>query len=391
MTDTCRAWRLGPAGDGFLRLRLRPETVKVECMKVLFAGGGTLGPVTPLLAVAHELKKTFSEADIVFVGTPDGPERRLIEKAGFRFLSLTAAKLHRHTVPRNLALPFRLGASFFKALRIIRAEDPDIVVGAGGYTSVPMGLAAKVRGKRLLIHQQDVVPSLSNRILARVADAITVTFEKSMDDFPSAVAELTGNPVRPVFESGDRTRGLELLGFDDKRPVVLVTGGGTGSVRLNEAVLRALPDLTLFADVAHITGLGKSFGGSLPLTHPERYRRMDFVGEDIVHIFAAADVVIARAGLATSTELAALKRPVILVPIADSHQEANAAFIVAHGGGILLEERDLSSEKLTAVIRHALSESESLEAMGEALHHLFVPGARKAVVNRIKELLGKRP
>jgi len=358
-------------------------------MKVLFTGGGTLGPVTPLLAVASELMASAPDTEIVFVGTPGGPERLLVEKMGIRFLALDAPKLRRYFALRNLWIPFRLAASFSQALRIVREESPDVVVGAGGYTSVPMGLAAKLKRKRLLIHQQDVIPSLSNRILAKVADAVTVTFEKSLGDFPEAITTLTGNPVRPVFEKGDPEKGRALLGFRGDRPIVLATGGGTGSAFLNEIILLGSGDWTSFADLVHITGLEKSSLKPPSLSHPERYRQMEFVGEDIVHLFAAADIVITRAGLGTTTELAALRKPIVLIPIPDSHQEENASYIVERGGGELFRELDLTPEELVHFVRDILEKPERMKAMGESLHRIFVPGARKAVADRILELTKK--
>lgn len=355
-------------------------------MKALFTGGGTLGPVTPLLAVISELKKMAPETEIVFVGTPSGPERRLIEKMDVRFLTINAPKLRRYIALKNFLIPFKFVASLMQALKIIREENPDIIVGAGGYTSVPMGLAAKMRGKKLLIHQQDVIPSLSNRILARYADAITVTFEKSLGEFPHDSTTLTGNPVRPSFEKGDPKKGLELLGFSGERPVILATGGGTGSAFLNEIILLGSSDWTSFADLAHITGLEKSPFKAPALTHPERYHQMDFVGENIVHLFAAADIVISRAGLGTTTELAALGKAVVLIPIPDSQQEANASYIVERGGGRLFRELDLTPEQLVHFVKDILSKPKEMKNMQEGLSRIFVPGARAAVAEQIIEL-----
>ena len=369
-----------------MRLASRATGRYSPSMKALFAGGGTLGPVTPLLAVASEIRKSAPEAELVFVGTPSGPERRLVEKMDIRFLAIDAPKLRRYLTPRNLLLPLEFVSALRRAHAIIGKENPDIVVGAGGYASVPMGLAAKMRGKRLLIHQQDVVPSLSNRLLARFADRITVTFEKSLIDFPEGLATLTGNPVRPAFEKGDAEKGRRLLGFRGDRPIVLATGGGTGSAFLNEIILLGSPGWTSFADLAHITGLEKSSLAPPALSDPKCYRQMDFVGEDIVHLFAAADIVISRAGLGTTTELAALSKPVVLIPMPDSHQEANASYIVERGGGKLFRELDLTPEQLVHFVRDMLEHPDTLKEMGESLNRIFVPGARKAVADIILEL-----
>lgn len=357
-------------------------------MKILFTGGGTLGPVTPLLAVITELKKRDSSVQIVFVGTYRGPEKRLVDKLGIPFIALEAPKLRRYLSLSNLLIPFELGKSLAAARKILKKEKPDIVVGAGGYTSVPVGLMAKLMKKKLLIHQQDVVPSLSNRILAPFADHITVTFEKTLTAFPERKTTLSGNPVRPAFEKGDAEKGRALLGIKGKRPVVLATGGGTGSAFLNEIILLGTPRWTKFADIVHITGLEKSPMHPPSLEFPERYHMLDFVGEDIVHYFAAADVVITRAGLGTTTELAALKKPIVIVPIPDSHQEVNAAYIAERHAGRVFRELDLTPEQLVTFTKVLLEKPEEMGAMAKNLNAIFQPGAREAIADKILEVAG---
>jgi UDP-N-acetylglucosamine--N-acetylmuramyl-(pentapeptide) pyrophosphoryl-undecaprenol N-acetylglucosamine transferase len=356
-------------------------------MKLLFAGGGTLGPVTPLLAVMQELKRQMPAADCVFVGTSRGPEKPLVEASGFRFVAFDSPKLRRYASLRTLWLPFEFCGALIRAAALLRKEQPDMLVGAGGYTSVPLGIAARLMSKKLLIHQQDVLPSLSNRILAPFANAITVTFEKSLADFPKGKTTLSGNPVRPAIEEASREKGLKLLGFSGERPIVLAVGGGTGSLFMNELIVLASPLWTGFADLVHLTGKEKSAVRHPNLTHPDRYRRFDFVGPEIAEYFAAADVVISRAGLGTLTELASLTKPTILIPIADSHQEANAAYIVENGGARMFRELDLTPEQLVTFTRDLLKKPEDGERLGKGLNALFRPGARQAVVEKIIELL----
>ncbi len=354
-------------------------------MKFLFAGGGTLGPVAPLLAAADEIRRRKPDAECVFVGTPDGPERRLVEEAGMRFLALASPKLRRYASLETLKLPFDLAAAIWRAGRILAAEKPDAVAGAGGYVQVPVMLAARLRGVKTLIHQQDVVPSLSNRLVAGGASAATATFEASRADFPKA--DVIGNPVRRAVEEGDRAKGLALLGATGDLPVVLAFGGGTGSVFLNELIASASPLWTGFAELAHITGLEKAPARMPKLTHPERYHRFDFVGADIAHLMAAADVVISRAGMGTLTELAALAKPVILVPIAESHQEKNAEYVVERGGARMFRELDLTPEQLVTFTRDLLKKPEEARRLGLGLQALFRPGAREALAEKLLALV----
>jgi UDP-N-acetylglucosamine--N-acetylmuramyl-(pentapeptide) pyrophosphoryl-undecaprenol N-acetylglucosamine transferase len=356
-------------------------------MKLFFAGGGTLGPVTPLLAVMQEIRKKRPDAECVFVGTPSGPERLLVEGAGFRFVAFDAPKLRRYLSPRTLLLPFTLAAAVARAIGLIGRERPDVVVGAGGYVSVPIGIAARLRGARLLIHQQDVIPSLSNRLLSPLADAVTVTFERSLGDYPKRKTALIGNPVRAIFEAADRARGLQRLGLSGERPVVLALGGGTGSVFLNDLVARSAEGLNGSCDLVHLTGLEKDDAPAPRLDRPERYRRLPFAGPEIADYFAAADLVVARAGLGTLTELAALSKPVVIVPIKGTHQEANAAYVVERGAGRIFREQDADPGRFADAVRVLIRNAEDRRRLGRGLHDLFVPGARAALTEKILKLL----
>lgn len=358
--------------------------------RYLFTGGGTLGPVTPLLAVMEELRTREPDAKFLFVGTPEGPERKLVEADGFRFVGLASPKLRRYFDWRNFLIPLELGRSVLTALAIMGRERPDVVVGAGGYTSVPVGIAAKLAGRRLLIHQQDVVPSLSNKLLARLADEVTCAFDVSRRDFPAGKASVVGNPVRPIFERGDRARGLELMGFTGERPIVMALGGGTGSIFMNELFALGSPLWEDFCDLVHVTGQGKASIKLPSLEHPERYRRIEFLGADIAHYFAAADIVIARAGTGTLTELAALSKPLILIPLAGTQQEANATYVVERGGAWMFRELDITPEQLVTFTHGLLGRPGDMAKLGAALHGLFHPGARAVLADHIQELAGKR-
>jgi UDP-N-acetylglucosamine--N-acetylmuramyl-(pentapeptide) pyrophosphoryl-undecaprenol N-acetylglucosamine transferase len=270
-------------------------------------------------------------------------------------------------------------------------DRPDVVVGAGGYVSVPVGIAAKILGCKLLIHQQDVTPSLSNRLLAWAADAVTCAFDVSLRDFPARKTEVVGNPVRPIFERGDRAAGLKALGFSGERPIVMAVGGGTGSRFMNELITLASPLWTDFCDLVHVTGLDKTPVRPPTLEHPERYRMVEFVGEDIAHYFAAADIVITRAGLGTLTELAALSKPIIIIPLAGTQQETNAAYVVERGGARMFRELDLTPEQLVTFTRELLQKPEDMKRLGETLHGLFSGQARAALADRISQLaLGQK-
>jgi UDP-N-acetylglucosamine:LPS N-acetylglucosamine transferase len=167
---------------------------------------------------------------------------------------------------------------------------------------------------------------------------------------------------------------------------VLAVGGGTGSAFLNETVSLAAPLWTSFAELVHVTGLEKTPLKLPSLTHPGRYHPLEFVGEDIVHYFAAADVVITRAGMGTLTELAALSKPAVIVPIPDSHQEVNAAYVAERGGGLVLRELDLTPEQLVTFTKSLLDNRGRAKALGEGLHRAFKPGARERLAEKLIDL-----
>ncbi len=351
-------------------------------MRVLLAGGGSGGSSAPVLAVAQELRRR-RPCEFLYVGTASGPERELVSKLGIPFRQVETGKLRRYWSIQNLLDIFRIPVGLAQSLGLVVAFRPDVAFAAGGFAAVPPLLAASLLRVPTLIHQQDVEPGLANRILAPFATAITVTFPESMAHFSRKKAIVTGNPVREEIVTGNRGEGLRLFGLRDDLPVVLATGGGTGAVGLNRLVAGAMPFLSGKCQILHVTGRGKQVEVPDP---GERYRQVEFLAEGMGHALAATDLVISRAGLSTLTELAALGKASILIPMPDSHQNANADVFMRGGAAVVLQQRDLSGEKLAFEVLRLLGDDERRRTLGSRARTLIPPGAERRIADRLERI-----
>ncbi len=319
-------------------------------MRVLLSGGGTLGPVTPLLAVAGELQDHCErqratsnlKCGVLWVGTTNGPEQKVVTSAGIEFVSISSGKLRRYFDLRNFIAPFQVILGFLQAVAIMITFRPHVVVSAGSFVSVPVIWAAWLFRKKILIHQLDIAPTLSNLISKPFVDTVTATFEHSKRDFPKAI--WTGNAIRHsiICQASDR------LNFVDSDPILLVMGGGTGAQAINENVWKLLPDLVKEFQVVHLTGIGK--GRADISAHGGRYQQFEFLSNcAVLNLMSKATVAITRAGLGTLTELAASKTPTIVVPIPNSHQEVNADLLRQKRAAIILPQAEMKDRLLSVL------------------------------------------
>jgi UDP-N-acetylglucosamine--N-acetylmuramyl-(pentapeptide) pyrophosphoryl-undecaprenol N-acetylglucosamine transferase len=288
---------------------------------ILFTGGGTLGPVTPLLAVAEAWRRREGDVAFAWIGTHHGPERLLVERAKIPFTALAAPKLDR-TRPWTLPFaPLFFGISLIKSIMLLRSMQPRAVISAGAYVSVPLAWAAWGMRIPVYIHQLDVEPGMANRLMAWCAKRITVTWPQSASVFPAKKTLVVGAMTRAVMRLGEASLAKDRYGFPPSKPLILVIGGGTGAASMNESIRTLVPELVKHASVIHLTGRGK-MPANLP-SH-EHYIALEFLDEGLADVYAGADIVIARAGMGTIAELAALGKASILLPIPQSHQVANA-------------------------------------------------------------------
>ncbi len=364
----------------------------INSKTIMLSGGGTGGSVTPLLAVAEELLKEDENLNILFVGSDNGPEKDLV--AGFsgkkiRFIKTISGKFRRSFSLDNFFDIFKIIFAFFSALIILNRERPALVISAGSFVSVPLVWASALFRIPVLIHQQDIRPGLANKLMAPLARVITVSFEKSLTDYgPRAV--LIGNPLKSVgayeFKKNE-TRKKYSLELD--KPLVLVIGGGTGALALNELTEQAINNNSLLniCQIIHLSGRGKL--SSEKISNPG-YQVFEFLDQrEVLSLMAAADLVISRCGLGVLTELSALAKAAILIPIPNSHQEENAMVFGDAKAAVVLSQLEINSQTLKLEIKKLLTDSKLRGELMNNISKVIKPQAAKNMAAIIFEMIKK--
>ena len=312
--------------------------------KIILTGGGSAGHVTPNLALLPQLQAEGIE--VHYIGTADGIERTIVsERSDITYHVISSGKLRRYFSWKNFTDPFRVLRGMFQARRIMREVKPAAVFSKGGFVSVPVVIAAHGKHIPVVTHESDYTPGLANKINAKFADKICVTFEDTLSHV-GAKGVHTGTPIRPELYEGDKARGLSFLGFDDKKPILLVMGGSLGAAAVNDAVRAALPKLLLSYDIVHLCGKGKV---EESLAQPG-YRQFEYVNKELPDVLAATDIVVSRAGANAVFEFLALSKPALLIPLPRSasreDQILNAGYFARKGFAMVLEQESLTPETL---------------------------------------------
>ncbi len=337
---------------------------------MIFTGGGTGGHLYPALAVAEAVRVLRPATEVLFVGTPDRIEARVVPAAGWRFAAIPAEGLSRRPLQAARALG-RLGAAVARALALIRRERPRVVLGTGGYVSAPALLAARWAGVPVVLQEQNVVPGKVNRWIARWADTVAVSFPGGEAYFPPRELLLVGNPIRREVLALDRAAARMALDLPAEGPVLLVTGGSQGAKRINEAVATLAPRILAETPwtVVHVTGptTHDAIGASLAGLVGPRWRLYAYL-EQMPEAIAASDLVINRAGATTLAELTAAGKPMILVPYpgAGGHQRLNAEAAVAAGAALELADAACTPAGLGELLMPLLADPARLAAMAAA-------------------------
>mgnify|MGYP000794647619 CR=1 FL=1 len=312
--------------------------------KIILTGGGSAGHVTPNLALLPQL--LAEGVEVHYIGTADGIERTILSgRKDITYHIISSGKLRRYFSWKNFTDPFRVMRGMFQARRVMREVKPAAVFSKGGFVSVPVVIAAHGRHIPVVTHESDYTPGLANKINAKFADKICVTFEDTLAHV-GAKGVHTGTPIRPELYEGDKARGLSFLGFDGSKPVLLVMGGSLGAAAVNDAVRVALPKLLAMYDVAHLCGKGKV---DESLAQPG-YRQFEYVNAELPDVLAATDVVVSRAGANAVFEFLALSKPALLIPLPRSasrgDQILNAGYFARKGFAMVLEQEALTPETL---------------------------------------------
>jgi UDP-N-acetylglucosamine--N-acetylmuramyl-(pentapeptide) pyrophosphoryl-undecaprenol N-acetylglucosamine transferase len=367
-------------------------SVKNRSLRVIIGGGGTGGHIFPALAIATEIRKRMPDSEILFVGAEGRMEMTRVPEAGFEIVGLPIAGLQRRLDPANLKLPFRLFSSVQKAIGLVRSFRPDVCVGVGGYASAPLLLAARVLGVPYLIQEQNSFAGLTNKLLGRKAKLICVAFPEMQRYFPGEKLRETGNPVRSdlldlhisPFEA------LRHFGLEPGVQTVLVLGGSLGARTINEAVYEALPG---WAEKGFqvIWQTGNAFSAKAAARIAETGKpglvTFPFIRE-MQMAYAAADVVVSRAGALSLAEICITGKASILVPspnVAEDHQTKNARSLVDRGAALWIPDTE-ARQKLGMEVARLLPDTDRIEQLGMAAHRLARPLATQTLVNHLIEI-----
>lgn len=365
-------------------------------MKVVFAGGGSGGPVSPLLAIYEKLKKRYPVTEAIWLGTKKGPEKKMVEPYGLEFKTISAGKFRRYFSLANFIDPIKVLIGYLQAKSVLRKFKPDVVLTAGGFIAVPVVWAAASLKIPSFIHQQDLAKGLANKLMQKKATAITVTFADSLKDYPQEKTYLTSNPVRQQVFNGDKQKGSEIFKLDINKPTIFIVGGGQGAEKINQVVLEVLPQLLSKYQIVHQTGAGKAIDQEINNLYDrqtlksvaQNYRGYEFLGQEIFDAYALADLVVCRSGLGTLTELSALGKAAILIPI-PGHQEKNAQYFAKDNTAKILWQADVTKENLVDKINQLMNTPSDLQQLSRNIATMMDKQAADKYVDLIENVLGK--
>ena len=369
-------------------------------MKVLLAGGGTAGHINPALAIAGYIRHMRPDTQFLFIGNEGGMEQRLVPQAGYEIRSVSISGFKRSLKPKaaveNIKTLGRTVSSSAEAKKIIKEFKPDICIGTGGYVSGPVVRTAAKMGIPCLIHEQNAYPGVTNKLLSKRVKKVMLAVEAAKKYFPDADVVVTGNPVRGEILTADKETSREKLGLD-QRPVILSFGGSLGAERINRSLADVIVRSAKDGKYQHIHAYGqygkwfpdllKEMGADL-----ESAKNLDIREyiNDMPVCLAAADLVIARAGAITLSEIQVKGKPSILIPspnVAENHQFHNAMSLVSHNAAVMIEEKDLTPEKLTEEIDKLASDPKRLAEYSENARKMAIADASKRIYSVIIEVL----
>ncbi|MCR5213956.1 MAG: undecaprenyldiphospho-muramoylpentapeptide beta-N-acetylglucosaminyltransferase [Eubacterium sp.] len=318
--------------------------------KIVLTGGGTAGHVTPNIAIMPRLQEMGYE--ISYIGTYNGIEKKLIEELGIPYYGISSGKLRRYMSLKNLSDPIRVMKGFDESRVLLGKLKPDVIFSKGGFVTVPVVMAAAAKHIPIVIHESDMTPGLANKIALPRATKICCNFPETRDMFEGGRAIVTGSPIRKELFSGDAQKAFDYCGFTQKRPTILVIGGSTGSVAVNNAVRNCLDSLLKEYNIIHICGKDKT---DSTLNGREGYVQYEYVKDQLTDMFALADIVISRAGANAICELLALRKPNILIPLSKrasrGDQILNAESFEKSGYSYVIQEEDVTNASLLAAVK----------------------------------------
>ncbi len=349
--------------------------------RIVLTGGGTAGHVTPNLALLPVLQAEGWE--VVYIGSENGIEKTLMEDAGVPYYSIATGKLRRYLSKQNITDMFRVVKGVQEATKLLKKLKPDVVFSKGGFVAVPVVLGAKRNKIPVIIHESDITPGLANKIAMPFARVVCTTFPETVQ-YTKGKGVHTGTPIRKELFAGQKEKGLQRCGFTGEKPVVMLMGGSLGSVKLNDCLREILPNLCKDFDVMHLCGKGHL---EPKLQQQTGYCQFEYISEGLSDLFAAADVLISRAGSNSISEFAALQKPHLLIPLSAKasrgDQILNAASYEKQGFAMVLEEERLTANAMEQAVRNLYQNKDKYQkAMAESTQKDGV----EAVMAQIRKL-----
>lgn len=359
-------------------------------LKFIVSGGGTGGHIYPAIAIANELKSRFPEAEFLFVGASDKMEMQKVPQAGYKIEGLWIAGLQRKLTLQNMLFPFKLMSSLWKSRKIIRKFKPDVVIGTGGFASGPLLQAANSMNIPTVIQEQNSYPGITNKLLSKKANAICVAYENLERFFPKDKIVFTGNPVRQdlLDVTSKKTEGIAHFNLDSTKKTLLILGGSLGARRVNQLIAKEL-DFLLANGVQIFWQCGKLYYDKYQHFNERENVQVVAYIDRMDLIYAAADVVISRAGASSVSELCLVGKPTIFIPspnVAEDHQTKNAKAIADKNGAVLLRESELD-EQFENTFSKLLSDENWQKELSQNIKKLAKPNATKDIVEEIIKLI----
>ncbi|GLB49099.1 undecaprenyldiphospho-muramoylpentapeptide beta-N-acetylglucosaminyltransferase [Neptunitalea lumnitzerae] len=358
--------------------------------KFIISGGGTGGHIYPAIAIADALKQAYPNAEFLFVGAKDKMEMEKVPQAGYEIEGLWIAGLQRKLTLKNLMFPIKLISSLLKARKIVKKFKPDVAVGTGGFASGPLLQMAEAAGVPCVLQEQNSFPGITNKLLSKKAKTICVAYDGLERFFPKDKIVKTGNPVRQDLLSieGKRKEAIEFFGLAESKKTVLILGGSLGAARINKLIEK---ELSFFEDndVQVLWQCGKLYEDKyVKYSNGTTVKVMPFIKE-MQLAYAAADVIISRAGASSVSELCIVGKPVLFIPspnVAEDHQTKNALAVTSKNAAIMIKEQVLDDEFETQ-FKKLISDAMYQQQLSDNIKMLALPNATQSIVLEIKKLL----
>lgn len=362
-------------------------------MRIVLTGGGTGGHIYPALAVGKQALQDIPGTSLLYIGTTKGLESKIVPAANIPFEAVEITGFKRKLSLDNVKTVLRFVKATSRSKELLRRFKPDVVVGTGGYVCGPVVYAAAKLGIPTLIHEQNVIPGLTNQFLSRYAKTVAVSFEDSVSHFAGRHVLFTGNPCATQVLQADRAAGYASLGIRPGEPIVLIFGGSRGAKALNEAVLAMLPGLGTLPDVRFVFVTGESYYETIQEQLqsrglPSNLQVLPYL-HNMAQVLAASSLVVSRSGASTLAELTALGIPSILIPspnVTNNHQEHNARSLAVAGAAEMVLEKELSGERLLNDIRAIITSRQRLDAMKQAALTLGKPESGSLIISELHRL-----